>query len=268
MGILKKTDSAVIAAILALILLFSGFNCAKQEEETVPDYAGWKTYSYKHFVFHFSEDNYWGRNMDRFSNAYERYLTENCDYLAIEVPEDTIHFYIHDGPEAGKRLTGRELPFHTENEIHWDRMTPFGLELARFLIDKMGIRMTDFDFLYDGLAVLRDYSGNDYHHNTASLLELERLIPLDSLIDNESYARMNKKHREWEAASLVAFITYNFGINRFKMLWQSTATFEKSVQELFNMDLKTFEDKWLAFAMIRYQGVEKRTIKQDSTESE
>ena len=36
---------------------------------------------------------------------------------------------------------------------------------------------------------------------------MKRYIPLDSLIDNEAYARQDKRHREWEGASLIAFIT-------------------------------------------------------------
>ncbi|UCD95399.1 MAG: hypothetical protein JSU69_04950, partial [Candidatus Zixiibacteriota bacterium] len=220
----------------------------------------------------------------------ERYLQENCEFLGIEIPEetiikfdtvligdsmivqpvdtiyvfDTIHFYIHNNSRDGKRLTGRDLPFHTQRQIHWDRVPPFGLALARFLIDKMQIRRTDYDFLYDGLATLRDYSGENYHHKTMARVELKRFIPLDSLIDNESYARQHERHRVEEAASLVAYITYNFGINRFKMLWQSAASFERSVKELFNMDLAAFEDNWLAFAQLHYEGIREKTVITDT----
>jgi hypothetical protein len=248
--------------LLAVLLGVSG--CSKKKADELPHYEGWQTYSYKHFVFHYPADCYWGRKMDDFSGAYERYLTEDCDYLAIEIPKDTIHFYIHNNPEEGKKETGRDLPYFTENQIHWERQTPFGLELARYLINKMDIRMTDYRFLYDGLATLLDYSGADHHHNTYSLIDLKFYIPLDSLINNESYARQDSIYRGWEGASLVGFITYNFGINRFKMLWQSTASFDKSVKELFGMDLKTFEDNWLNFAKRSYKGVQWKEVPLDS----
>ena len=41
------------------------------------------------------------------------------------------------------------------------------------------IRIGDYRVLYDGLATLLDYSGYDYHHNTYSLVELGRFIPLE-----------------------------------------------------------------------------------------
>lgn len=251
--------------LLLLVVFFLLFGCSKKAAESVPHYDGWLTYSCEHFVFHYPADCFWGKRMETFSDAYERYLAEDCDFLGIEIPGDTIHFYIHNNPEEGKKLTGHDLPFHTENQVHWGRRSAFGLELARFLIDKMEIRRTDYDFLYDGLAALRDYSGNDYHHNTAALLELKKYIPLDSLIANESYARADEHHRVWEAASLTAFISYNFGINRFKMLWQSTATFEETIRELFQTDVKTFENTWLEFAKISYEGIEKRVLYQDTT---
>jgi hypothetical protein len=253
---------------------FSG--CASTEKKTeIPQYKGWEKYSYGHFVYHYPEGHYWGRNVDRLATAFERYLAENCEFLAMEIPPDTIHFFMHKSWEKGRELTGRDLPFHIDNQIHWGRNTPFGLQLARYLIDRWGIRRTDFDFLYDGLASLRDYSGLDYHHQTAALLQMKKYIPLDSLCNNETYARLKQpventpklgdstavdpmisSYCRWQAASFVAFITYNYGINRFKILWQSNTSFERAIKEIFDMDMRTFEDKWLAFAMLRYDAPE------------
>jgi len=263
-----KTATAIkfILACLALAgmtIAFSG--CASESTDTMPKYEGWQTYSYRHFVFHFPEGSYWGRNIESFSNAMERYLIEDCEFMAMEVPDDTIHFYIHNNPVEAKTLTGRDVPFHTENQIHWGRRTAFGLQLARFLIDKWGIRRTDFHVLYDGLATLRDYSDLDYHHITSALVEAGQFIPLDSLIDNDAYLRQDTIYRVQEAASLVAFLTYYFGINRFKMLWQSAASFEESVQNLFDIDVKALENGWLKFAKQFYQGINRRNLMPDST---
>ena len=257
-----------VAAIAACVLLLAGIGCGGDAGESLPEYEGWGKYSYRHFVFHYPEGSYWGRNIERLSQAHEKYLQENCEFLGLSLPEDTIHFYIHNNADEMEKVTGHTESFNTGNQIHWDRVPPFGTPLARYLVDNMGIRRTDYDFLYYGLIALRDYSGSDYHHNSASLLELKRFIPLDSLIDNEAYARQNNRHREWEGASLIAFITYNFGINRFKMLWQSTADFEKSIEEQFGVDMKTFEEKWVQFALVRYKGMTKETIYRDSSKTE
>jgi hypothetical protein len=262
---INKQVNLFLAILLPVIIFIAG--CSSDKTETIPEYPGWIKYSYKHFVFHYPENCYWGKKMDTFSDAYERYLRDDCEFLAIEIPADTIHFYIHDNPEKGKELTGRELDFHTENQIHWGRQTPFGMELAKYLIDKMGLRRTDFDFLYDGMVYLRDYSGTNFHHLTASAIEIGKFIPLDSLANNESYARADDMFRFSEAASLVAFITYHWGINRFKMLWQTTASFEMSVKELFEMDLPTFEAEWKKFAMQYFEGLGENRKMPDSAKN-
>ncbi len=262
---MKYFRKILLLSIAALLIFAIIFSCSQKKIEAPPQYPDWVTYSYKHFVFHYPKDSYWGKKMDSFSSAYERFLTEDCNFLGMEIPADTIHFYIHNNPEEGQKLTGRTLPFHTANQIHWDRRSAWGLELARYLIDRMDIRMTDLKFLYDGLASLLDYSGYDYHHSTISLVEIKQLIPLDSLTNNESYARADSLHREWEAASIVGFVTFNFGINRFKMLWQSAVPFDESVKQLFNVDPKKFESGWLIFARKYYQGIKSEQIYTDSS---
>jgi len=265
-GNLRNIYRITAMLVLPVFIIIAG--CGGEKVEPLPDYEGWGKYSYQHFVFHYPEGSYWGRNIDRLSQAYEKYLQEDCTFLGLPLPKDTIHFFIHNNDKEMEELTGHNKTFITGNQIHWDRIPPFGTPLAIYLVDNMGIRRTDYDFLYDGLITLRDYSGSDYHHNTASLQELKRFIPLDSLIDNERYSRQNKRDREWEAASFIAFITYNFGINRFKMLWQSTASFETAIKELFGVDMKTFEEKWVEFALVRYQGIHRETIYTDSSKTE
>ena len=111
---MNKTTITIIIAGFLLILA-----CAEKKPEPLPEYEGWQAYSYKHFVYHYPEGCYWGRNMDSFSAGYEKYLAENCEFLVMEIPKDTIHFYIHNTQEAGKMLTGKDLPFHIDNQIFY-----------------------------------------------------------------------------------------------------------------------------------------------------
>jgi len=255
-----KVVAGLLAVFLSLIFIV-GCSSDDKKQETLPQIEGWKTYSYKNYVFHYGPDSFFSDKMDEFADAYQRFLTENCAFLGIPVPDEIIHFYIHAGPAEAERLVGKRTPFHTENQIHWGGVTAYGLELMYYLIDKMDIRRTDFDFLYDGLAYLRDYSNTDYHKRTASLIELKQFRPLDSLVNNESYARMTEPQKYNEAASFVGFITYNYGINRFKLLWQSTSSFDKAVEEIFRTDLDSFEQEWIDFVKERFEGVARDTMK-------
>lgn len=268
MMISEKNRLISAFTILSAIVLIMVIGCGGEKTESAPQYEGWGKYSYKHFVFHYPEGSYWGRNIDRLSSAYERYLEEDCAFLGIPFPTDTIQFYIHNNDVEMEKATGHSEPFHIKNQIHWNRVPPFGTPLSAYMADNMGMRKPDYDFLYDGLITLLDYSGSDYHHNTASLIELNVYIPLDTLINNESYSRQDKRHREWEGASLVGYFTYNYGIARFKMLWQSTASFDDAIKEIFDLDRKTLEEQWLGFAQVRYKGIHKETIYQDSSKTE
>ena len=261
-----KNIGRYIAVISGLMGVLTFWGCGKEKSEPLPSYQGWEQYTYKHFVYHFLPTEFWGRNIDRFSNFNERYIQENCEFLAIEVPTDTIHYYIHTDSTLAAGALGKEIPYVTSNQIHWGRPVPLGVPIITYLIPKMNIRPTDFRVLNDGLITLRDYSGNDYHDQTGMLHNIGQYIPLDTMFNNEAYLRTNILYRRQESASLVAYITYTYGINRFKMLWQSAADYKKSIEELFRTDYAQFESDWEAFVMERFKGftVQKDTLVGDS----
>lgn len=263
---MRKNIGRMTAAIGGLLIVIMLVGCGKEKVESLPVYDGWQNYTYKHFVYHYGPGEFWGRNIDRFSNFNERYLQEDCEFLAIDVPTDTIHYYIHADSATAAATLGHEIPYVTSNQIHWGRPVALGVPIITYLIPKMNIRPTDFRVLYDGLVTLRDYSGNDYHDQTGMLHKIGQYIPLDSMFNNEAFLRRQILYRRQEAASLVAYITYTYGINRFKMLWQSAADYKKSIEELFQTDYEKFEEDWKTFVMERFKGfmIQKDTLVGDS----
>jgi|GEM_PF-1281876 hypothetical protein len=263
---MKSHIGRLTAVVSGLLICVALLGCGKKKDEPLPVYEGWEKYTYRHFVYHYERGEYWGRNIDRFANFNERYLLENCEFLAIDIPTDTIHYYIHMDSANAAALLGHEIPYVTSNQIHWGRPVPLGVPIIAYLIPKMKLRATDFRVLHDGLIALRDYSGHDYHDLTGMLHKIGQYIPLDSMFNNEAFLRRHILYRRQEAASLVAYITYTYGINRFKMLWQSAADYKKSIEELFRTDFSKFEADWETFVKERFTGftIQKDTLIDDS----
>ncbi len=263
---MNKIIGGLAMVAMVLTICVGIFGCGGKKAEPLPQYEGWEQYTYKHFIFHYDPAEYWGRNIDRFADFNERYLKEDCEFLAIDVPTDTINYYIHSDSAYAAKQIGHEIPYVVSNQIHWGRPVPFGVPIIMYLIPKMNLRPTDFRVLRDGLIRLRDYSGNDYHDLTGMLHKIGQYIPLDTMFNNEAYLRTSIIYRRQEAASLVAYMTYTYGINRFKMLWQSAADYKKSVEEIFRTDFDQFEKDWETFVMDRYTGfkMQKDTVVGDS----
>ena len=81
---MKYVNGISILLLLVIGLVIAGCSSG-DKSEVIPSYEGWEKYSYKHFIYHYPPNSFWGRNMDRFSAAYEKYLAEDCDFLGIAI---------------------------------------------------------------------------------------------------------------------------------------------------------------------------------------
>lgn len=227
-----------------------------------PQYDGWIADTTVHFIMHYPGDVVWLDQTAEISAFFERMLKEDCFYLSLPLPESTIHVYTYNSPNQAAELTGREVPFIVAHQIHWDKvLTPIGAGLMMYLIENSGRGKPGFDFLYDGLLTLRDYSKNNYHHLTGVLIQMELYIPLDSLGDNEAYRRQDDRSRSHEAASLVAFLTYVYGVEVLPAIWTAGTSLREVVTTTLESDFDTLEETWKKFALERCRGAVVDTIK-------
>jgi len=232
--------------ILALMIFIS---CGDKEEKVdLKKYDGWKEYTYGHFNYHVDPHSIWAGRMGELAKGYERYLSELCMMLDMDVPEDKIEFFIYvPGPRADS-LAGRPIPFSTDKTIHWGGLYPYGYELTKYLLARKGLEPGRFDVVNEGVPNLLDFSGLNYHDKTNRLVNSGQFVSLQSLGDNAVFDSIPFSTRRAESASLCGFIMYDYGLDRLFMLWNSSTDWKRSIETIFQQPIDDFEKMWLDFA--------------------
>ncbi len=255
----KKVLLTISLAILILIpLIITGCSGEEKTEENtenqLPEYPNWTTYTYRSFVYHFRRDASWRDKMDQLSGAFENALKQDCGFFNKPAPAEPIHVFIYNTPDEAKTLIGKPLPYVTDNQIHWERITvAYGAGIMMYLLEYWGMDDPKYIFMKEGMIALRDYSRRDYHEQTGRFINEGFYLPLDTLINNDVYLQHESQLRSWEAASLVAFMTLNFGVDNFLKIWDSDKPFAESIREYARIDLHQFEHLWNQYAIQEYQ---------------
>jgi hypothetical protein len=252
---LRSTFARYIGGIFICLLvsLLGLASCGKKQEQTEAGndtYQDWQKYTYGHFVIHFSPNSRYLADKAGFARAYERFLTEISEMLDVPIPptEDKIDLYVYSSLSELRNITGQEASFHDDSTIYWSSMRPSGYELTKFLMAKDGIPKGVHHVLSEGLANLLDFSGINYHDRTNRLVNSGKFVSLADLGDNAIFDTLGSKIQRSESASLTGFIMSAYGLERIIMLNASFDDWNTTIEALFNMDSKKFEDDWLKFA--------------------
>lgn len=235
----------VLAVLVGLMLISCGPDDPKIDKS---HYQDWLKISAEHFNIYISPQSSWLERKDELAVGYDRFLTGICDILEMPIPEDKIDLYVYTlGPKV-KEITERDLPFSTDSEIHWGGLYPYGYQLAKFLLNKKGIKPGQFDVLNEGVPHVLDFSGFNYHDKTIRYYNSGMLTGVLDLGDNDKFDSLDFAIRRAEAASLSGFIMFNYGLPRMLMLWKSSVDWKKSIETIFQLPVDEFEQNWLAFA--------------------
>lgn len=248
----RNTHLYISIACLCLLAMIIMSGCGKKESETAKidpaKYKDWQKYTYGHFEFMISPHSTYASDKAKLSKNYERFLTEICSILEMQVPDDKIKMYVYALGMEDRDITGRQTPFSDDSTIHWGNKYPYGYELTKYLLRKRGYEPGQFKVIDEGIPFLLDFSGFNYHDKTNRYVNSDSLISLADLGDNQKFDSLNFVTRRAESASLCGFIMYNYGDDRLFMLAESSVDWRKSIETIFQMPLEDFEQTWLNFA--------------------
>ncbi len=231
----------------------------RKTEEKLPQYENFTTYTYRTFVFHFRRDASWRDDMYQIAKTFESALKKDCEFFQKPCPEGPIHVYIYNTPKEAKTLLGRDTPYVVDDQIHWERiLTPYGAGLMMYLLKYWDMKNPEYDAFKEGLIALRDFSKRNYHQITGRFIVEGIYIPLDSLLNNTVYMEHERQVRSWEAASLVAFITLNLGVDAFLDIWNSDRPLSESLEKYAHVDQHKFEQLWNQYTVQEYENWEKQ----------
>jgi hypothetical protein len=160
---------------------------------------------------------------------------------------EPIEYYCYDSPEALKQYTGRDEAFFLGNRFYYGFGPVFGGEIAEYLIGKLPGGPTRFAFIRDGLPLLLDYSGRNYHHATNNFIQDKTLLGVQLLIDDKAFEKAQGMQKSVEAASLCAYIMYQYGYEKFMQLYHSQSDFPTALKQVLGIDTKKLATDWEAF---------------------
>jgi len=256
---IKTTQkSSCLFAVLALVISLCG--CSHQAEngkKPVNDkYKDWKTYTYKNIKIIYPSGH---PLVDSFHDMAQGYLTalrRDCQFLGIDVPQDTLVVYYYSGYGQGRKMTGREYPFADSTAIYFWVPNFYGPTLMQYLLPKWQNVEPKYPFLKHGLIALFDYSGQNYHQSTMNYFSEGKFIPLKELVVDTTVNSDTERHQSAEAASFIDFIVYYFGIQGLEMLYRSRAPFEKTVEGIFMIPVDSLQGLWLDFVRERVEAMD------------
>ncbi len=254
--ILKST---LLSALMLAMLSSVWVSCTKQEAQKQPEtvtpaeatdtlYANWKNYTYETVKIIYPE----GHPLeDEFYPMAKGYITSTrkiCNFLRIPTPNDSLKVYFYTGFGQGREMTGREWPSVDGNNLHFWLPGFMGTILTEYLIPKWHPEKPRYRFLKEGLMMLFDYSGQNYHEVTLNFVDEDRLVPLIDLARDTTINAYAGSYPAGEAASFIAYFVDHYGIDGLNELYLANEPFEEAVQHLFKTNVDVMQKKWLEYA--------------------
>ena len=246
--------SILILAIMAV------FSCAKKEEQTKtpqtksPDPVTgireadfvWGKEVGPNVTFYYQPDDSLARIAGAVKNRVVKVYQTICGYLGYTQPEP-LEFYCYKNIEALKQYTGRDSTFFLGNRFYYGYGPTYGREIAEFVTGKLPDGPSRFAFVREGILMLLDHSGRNYHHATNNFLQEKHLLPVQVLTDDEKYGQEEGLQKSVEAASLCAYIMWEYGGDKFLSIYHGKSDFPTTLKQVLGIDLNKLEKDWEAF---------------------
>jgi hypothetical protein len=174
-------------------------------------------------------------------------IYHNIDTMLCFHQLEPIEYYCYDSPEALKKYTGRDEAFFLGNRFYYGFGPVLGEEIAEYVMSKLPGGPSRYAFIREGLPLLLDHSGRNYHHATNNFVMQKTLFGVERLANNETFEKEEGIQKLVEAASLCAYIMYEYGYEKFMQLYHSQSDFPVALKEVLGVDTETLAKNWEAF---------------------
>jgi hypothetical protein len=248
----------ILTAILALPLACSDKkpDAAKSETTTqlqAPDSTGvrpanfvWEVKKHRMINFYYEPDdtlNFYATDLLKKTLEIYEFC---CQYLLWETPEP-IEFYCYKDVATLNLYTSRSETFFVGNKIYYGYGPAYGRPFAELVMSKLPGGKSKFAFMQEGLPLLLDYTGRNYHHTAYQFVSEGKIHSVAILTSNEEYLKENAGMRQIEAASLIAYMTWEWGSQKFMQIYHSDMFFETALKYATGADLAQLESQWYAY---------------------
>ena len=251
--------STLLSMLMLVMMSLLWVGCSQQEAEKQPEtqlpaetrntlYADWKTYTYETVRIIYPEGHPLEKDIPPMATGYIKSAPQICDFLRIPIPDDTLNVYFYTGFRHGREVTGSDWPSVDSNNVHFWLPGFMGTSLTEYLIQYWHAEMPRYRFLREGLMMLFDYGGQNYHEVTLNFVDEGRFVPLIELANDTGINAYEGNYPAGEAASFIAYFVDHYGYDGLNALYLANEPFEKAVPRLFKINVDVMERKWLEYA--------------------
>ncbi len=208
-------------------------------------FSTWKVATYQNVKALCPTTHAHAGGLDQLAQAVHAAMTNDCRFLRMNIPRDTIVVIYYTGPGQGKEVTGMNHSFALNDTLHHWPPNHLGTPIMKYLIPKWQPGPPGNRFLRNGLLTLLDNSGENYHERTVSNYRRGTLEHLSELAVNPFLESDEQCRQSAMAASFVDFVVFNFGVETFKRLWDSDHDFETAVEDEFDITVDSLHTLWV-----------------------
>ncbi len=249
-------------AIMLIVLILAGCSDKKSESssgdiipastisshiyQNLAAYKGWQIFRENNVIIIHPPNHLHEGRFPELTRVFSALSRRACEFLNM-TPPDSLIFYFYTGTGHGNNVTGQSIPYSDGTAIHFWLPSFYGPPLVKHLLYKWENEFPKHKFLWHGIVALLDGSQQNYHQFTLEHIDSGIFIPLRELLVDTTIDVNKERLQSAEAASLVDYLVYVYGIEKVRELYLSDGDVYADFKKVFKLPVDKIEKRWLEF---------------------
>lgn len=209
-------------------------------------YKDWQKFRQDNIVLIHPPNHLHQEKFPELTKVFSALSRRTCEFLRM-APPDSLIYYFYTGTGHGHDVTRQAVPFSDGIAIHFWLPTFYGPPLVKHLLYKWENEFPKHKFLWHGIVALLDGSQQNYHQFTLDHIDSGIFVSLRDLVVDTAINVDTERLQSAEAASLVDYLVYIYGIEKVRELYLSDGDIYADFEKVFNFPVETIEKRWLEF---------------------
>ena len=209
-------------------------------------YKGWQIFRQDNVVIIHPPNHLHQTRFPELTKVFSALSRRTSEFLNM-TPPDSLIFYFYTGTGHALNVTGQAVPYSDGTVIHFWLPSFYGPPLVKHLLYKWESKFPKHKFLWHGIVALLDGSQQNYHQFTLEHIDSGIFIPLRELVVDTTINVDSERLQSAEAASLVDYLVYLYGIEKVRELYLSDGDIYADFEKVFKLPVDNIEKRWLEF---------------------
>lgn len=251
----------LILAAALLLAACSGGDSEKQPEQknlgergaidtatgvAAPDF-NWNIITKQLVTFYYQPDDSLAFKADALATRIDEVFYTIAFAVGWDKPTP-IDFYCYRDVETMQHFTGREDAFYIGNKFFYGYGPNYGPLVANYVMENLPFGKSKFSFMNEGLPLLLDFSGRNYHQAAFNFLNNGTLNPVSELTDSTLFEELSPARRSILSASFIGYLYSDFGPDTVQQIYRfETDDFAAAAKQILGKSVQELNQGWVEF---------------------